>query len=260
MIRIAVTAANGRMGQTVLRRLLQDKSGAFMLAAAQARAVHHATLFPMLPADCRVADSLDEAIDNTDVDVVIDFSLPEFSLQVADACTRAGHALVCGTTGFSPREQERLMSAAETIPLLHARNMSVGVNLLLHEAAEIAARLPQATRVLIKDIHHQHKRDAPSGTALALAEAIATAKGGSLRDFTRLEAPENADNLIRFHSIREGETIGEHEVIFEYGAEQIMLRHRADSRDVFADGALMAARWLASQKPGFYSMKQVLGL
>lgn len=178
-------------------------------------------------------------------DVVIDFSTPERLRAVAEHCASAGRALVSGTTGLDPATQDALNEAARQVPVVHAANMSIGINLLLYLVENTANKLPDEWRVHIEETHHQHKRDAPSGTALALGAVVERLRGPATVDYT---------------SHREGEAIGQHEVRFESAGERLLLGHEALDRGIFATGALRAAHWVVQQPPGLYGMAGVLGL
>jgi len=197
-------------------------------------------------------------------DVVIDFSTPEASLAHARAAATAQKALVIGTTGFDPAAHEALGEAARHAPILWAPNMSLGVNLMLGIAAQMAQRLGDDYDIEILEMHHRHKVDAPSGTALALGKAVAAGRDIDLgthsqRSRDGITGPRRRGD-IGFATLRGGDNAGEHRVIFATEGEQLELMHRATDRRVFARGAVKAAQWLAGKKPGLYGMKDVLGL
>jgi len=192
-------------------------------------------------------------------EVVIDFSLASATAALLSAAQRHQKPLVLATTGQDPRTQQAIRATAQKVPLVWAANTSLGVTLLAQLVAQAAAALDWDIEVL--ELHHRHKRDAPSGTARLLGEAAAEARGWSLpavektvRDGLRGE-PE-----IGFASLRGGDAAGEHQVTFLSNGERIELSHRATHRDIFARGALVAASWLAGQPPGLYGMAQVLGM
>jgi len=192
--------------------------------------------------------------------VLVDFTTPEATLEGARAAAELGKAAVIGTTGLSEAHLAELRSLAERAPILYGRNMSVGVNTVL-------AILPTLVRALegydveITEAHHRHKRDAPSGTALAIAEAISEALGRRLDELAVYGRagirPRRADE-IGIHALRGGGNAGEHTILFADEGEQIQLVHRAYSRRTFALGALRAARWVGGRPPGFYGMPDVL--
>lgn len=178
-------------------------------------------------------------------DVVIDFSTPERLRAVAEACAAVGRPLVSGTTGLDAEVQAALHTAAQRIPIVYAANMSIGINLLLYLVENTADKLPHSWHVHIEETHHRHKRDAPSGTALALGSAVERLRGAGTVEYT---------------SHREGEAVGQHEVRFESAGERIVLGHEALDRGIFATGALRAAHWVVRKPPGLYGMAGVLGL
>lgn len=178
-------------------------------------------------------------------DVVIDFSTPERLFVIARHCAAVGRPLVSGTTGLDAAAQEAVHSAARNIPIVHAANMSIGINFLQYLIENTVQKLPDNWRVSIEETHHQHKRDAPSGTALALGAVVERLRGPGTVDYT---------------SHREGEVIGRHEVCFGSTGERLVLGHEALDRGIFATGALRAAHWVVRQPPGLYGMAGVLGL
>lgn len=197
-------------------------------------------------------------------DVVIDFSSPAGALALIDHCVKNRIALVIGTTGLGSVDHAAIDQAAKSIPILQAANMSLGVNLLIALVGKVAAQLGDDYDIEIVESHHRFKKDAPSGTALALAQAICDATGKSMRD--DLVHGRHGDNATRrrgsigMHALRQGDVVGRHTVTYTTLGEEIQLTHNASTRDVFARGALRAAAWLAMQKPARYSMPDVLGL
>lgn len=205
------------------------------------------------PENLQAADwfaSLEDFRQSTDL--LIDFTLPGGTRIAADWCARNGVALLSGTTGLVDEDIKALKTAAQTVPVLWAPNLSFGVALMASMVRQAAAALGTSANITINDIHHKHKVDAPSGTALALAAAVMEG---------RPERIENTDEgELTFSSLREGEVIGEHTVSFEMPDEVIEITHKALERGVFAKGALMAGEWLVGQKPGYYSTSDWLGL
>ena len=211
--------------------------------------------------DLRISDDL--AALGT-VDVLIDFTRPAGTLAHLDACQRAGVAMVIGTTGFSDDEKKRIEEASRRIPVVFAPNMSVGVNVTLR-LLEIAARtLAEGYDIEILEMHHRHKVDAPSGTALKMGEVIAAATGRRLDDcavYGREGVTGERDpSTIGFAVLRGGDCVGEHTVVFAGIGERVEITHRATSRNNFAAGALRAARYVAGRAPGLYGMPDVLAL
>ncbi len=197
-------------------------------------------------------------------DVIIDFTSPDATVRHARLAEEHGVALVVGTTGLRPADFEVLNAAARSTPVVQAANMSVGVNLLLGLTQQVASILADAYDIEIVEMHHRHKVDAPSGTALALGRAAADGRGVDL-DATAQRVRDGIIGARRqgdigFATLRGGDVVGEHTVIFAGDGERIELSHKATSRAVFAHGAVRAALWTEGQPPGLYSMRQVLGL
>lgn len=199
-----------------------------------------------------------------EADVVIDFTLPDVTVAHARIAAACGTAFVAGTTGLTPAQEAALAEAAESISLVYAPNMSLGVNLLFDLVKKVAASLDDSFDIEIVEMHHKRKIDAPSGTALGLGKAAAAGRGVSLDEKGVLSregitGPREAGQ-IGFATLRGGDVVGEHTVIFAGPNERIELTHKAASRDIFAAGAVRAAIWAAGRKPGLYSMANVLGL
>ena len=196
--------------------------------------------------------------------VVIDFSHASVFVSVAAHCAANGMALVSGTTGVGPETaEEALTKAAARIPVLHAMNMSVGVNVVLKVAAQLAKTLGEDYDIEIVEAHHHHKKDAPSGTAYAIADAITAATGRTRADLVHGREGDcgaRRKGEIGMHSMRMGDVVGDHMAYFVGGGERIQLGHVAHNREIFARGALRAAAWMARQMPGRYTMADVLGL
>lgn len=194
--------------------------------------------------------SLDEC--ETRVDLLIDFTLPGGTADAAGWCAAKGVALVSGTTGLTSKDFKALEGAARTVPVLWAPNLSHGVALMTALVRQASSAMEASADILISDIHHRHKLDAPSGTALALAAAVKKGRSAHGREDKELEPV--------FSSVREGEVVGEHTVSFTTNDEVIEITHKAIERDVFAKGALKAGQWLVKQEPGYYSTDDWLGL
>lgn len=211
-----------------------------------------------------VAITSDLAAGLATADTLIDFTTPEATTEAVAACQKAKRPLVTGTTGLTTAQQAKLKQAATTIPVLWASNFSLSVNLLFALAEQAATTLgsDEDIDIEILELHHKHKVDAPSGTALQLGERVAKALGHDLAEtavFARAgtQAPRKAGS-IGFASLRAGDAIGEHSIIFAMAGERLELTHRSSSRMAFAKGAVHAALWLASQKPGLYDLQNVL--
>ena len=179
-------------------------------------------------------------------DVVIDFSLPDGSMQVVDAVLAYARPLVCGVSGLDDAQMARIDEAAAAIPVVYDRNMSLGIAVLARSVRDAAASLGMDFDVEIAEVHHVHKKDAPSGTALKLGEIVAAARG------------EQGAGSVRFQSERRGEVPGDHEVVMSSPTERLSFAHSVTTRQVFADGAIRAARWIVGQAPGRYGMGDVL--
>ena len=179
-------------------------------------------------------------------DVVIDFSLPEGTMHVLDAAAAHGKPVVCGVSGLSAAQMAHLGQVAKLVPVVYDRNMSLGVAVLEHSVREAAKTLGREFDIEISEVHHVHKKDAPSGTALKLGEAAAAARG------------ERGTGSVQFKSERRGEVPGDHEVVMRSGTETLTFAHSVTTRQVFADGAIRAARWIAGKAPGLYQMRDVL--
>jgi 4-hydroxy-tetrahydrodipicolinate reductase len=260
---LVISGAAGRMGRRILAMAVQSQN--FTIAAAVDRKDH-----PDLGRDAGVLagiEAINVPLSSTlpkGADVMIDFSSPDVAEAHIQHCVENQWGLVLGTTGLTPVHMEKAALAAHTIPILTATNMSVGMNLLFSIIGKVAAALGEDYDIEIVEHHHKHKKDAPSGTALTLASKIATATGRAYPD-SLVHGRCGKDVLrqagtIGMHAVRAGDIVGYHEVIFSTTGETVTISHNAHSRDVFVGGAIRAAKWLMSQKPGLYSMQDVLGL
>ena len=209
-----------------------------------------------------ICGSLAEAL--ADADVLIDFTFPEVTLANARVCAELGKQLVVGSTGFTPAQREELLSYTDRVPLVFAPNMSVGVNVCFKILKEIAQTLGDGFDVEIVELHHNKKKDSPSGTAVRMGEIVADALG---RDYNQVAnyhregmCGERTREEIGMQTVRGGDIVGEHTVYFVGMGERIELTHRAMSRDMFARGAVRAAGWIGDKEPGHYDMQKVLGL
>ncbi len=262
MMKIAIAGCTGRMGRMLVEATLAHKDVKLVAVSAvehdmqQARALlalHH-TQNVMLTSDT------DELL--KDADAVIDFTSPEYSLNIAKHAVEHGVVHICGTTGFSTSQIEQLKSYAEKTKIVHAANFSIGVNMLLKTAKEMAALLDDSYDVEITEMHHRYKKDAPSGTALALGEAVAEGRGvalGEAADRARDGITgERKQGAIGFHALRGGDVIGDHTVLFAALGERIEITHKASDRTIYAKGAIRAALWAKARDAGYYSMQDVL--
>jgi 4-hydroxy-tetrahydrodipicolinate reductase len=269
--RIAVIGAGGKMGRAIVRAALDEKAAGAVLFAAVERAGS-----PELGQDAGAlagagqtgvavrAELPGKSASTSPRDVWIDFSSPATSVTNAQAAAAAGAALVVGTTGIGPAEKAAIAACAQNAPIVLSPNMSVGVNVLLQLVADAARLLGPAYDLEIVETHHRGKRDAPSGTALRLAEALAEATGRTLEKDARYERHGDigprTPNEIGVQTLRGGDVVGDHTVFFLGLGDRIEITHRASSRETFARGAVRAALWLASKPAGLYDMRDVLGL
>ncbi len=264
---VGVLGCAGRMGRAILAEVLASEGDA--LAGGIEAAGHPAVgqdLGALAGAEpIGLAVQTDAAGLIAAADVVIEFSTPEASVRHAEIAGAHGTAHVIGTTGLSEAEATALRRAAERAPVVWAANMSLGVNLLLGLTRQVARALgPEAFDIEILEMHHRHKVDAPSGTALALGEAAARGRGVSLervaaRGRDGLTGPR-ASGAIGFAVLRGGDVVGDHVVTFAGAGERLELAHRATDRRIYARGALHAARWAVGKPPGLYGMADVLRL
>lgn len=263
MLSIGVHGATGRMGTRIIQ--LIQAAPDLKLGAALDRVEHPqmgqdaGALAGVGPIGVPVASALDPA---TALDALIDFSLPAGTLALLPACVAAKVPLVIGTTGFGPDQRKQIEAAARLVPVLLSPNMSRAVNLLFRLAAEAARALGDAADVEIVERHHHFKKDAPSGTALRLAEVVGQAIGSGPDRYVHGrhgQVGERPRGEIGLHALRTGDNPGEHTVVFGLMGECLELSHRALNRDGFARGALDAARFLAGKPPGLYTMSDLLG-
>ena len=263
-LRVAVTGASGRMGQAVARAVSAEPETelACLVARPGSRLVGSSAASIVGDENCPI--SVSDVLDLEAVDVVIDFTLPESSLLNARACAEAGVPVVIGTTGFSEAEQADLELSLTSVARCQAANFSTGVN-LAYRLLSLAAQVMGAdSDIEIHEAHHKHKIDAPSGTALAMGQAVAGAMGQSLSDVAQYdrsaERQVRAPGSIGFSVTRAGEIVGEHTVLFAAEGERLEITHKAGSRDAFAIGAVRAAKFIANKPAGAYTMSDVLGL
>jgi 4-hydroxy-tetrahydrodipicolinate reductase len=269
MIRAIITGVAGRMG-SLLVRAVRDSDGFQLVGATEQPGSASVGLDAGLAAglgmlEVPVCDNLGKALQLANgADVVIDFTHYKASVAHAEVCAEQKVSLVVGSTGFTPEARDRIAKCAKDIPIVMSPNMSVGVNLMIRVAGELAKVLGSNYDVEILDLHHRQKVDAPSGTALRLAEVVADTLGRDrAKDVVTSRTGavgERPRRQIGVQSLRGGDAVGEHTVYFLGAGERLELTHRATSRDGFATGAVRAARWLSGRPPGLYSMQDVLGL
>lgn len=252
-MRIGIAGCTGRMGSLLVEEICAASSFCVLSGGTARDAADTPLSFPRFgSAEDLFASS----------DVVIDFTVPEASLHHARIAARTGKPLVIGTTGFSETEREEIVAYSRNAPVLLTPNASLGVNVMLDMVRKAAATLGPDFAVEILEAHHDQKRDAPSGTALALGRAAAQGRGLDLAAHA-VHSRHGRGNLrksdeIGFSVIRGGDIVGEHTVYFIGRGERIEITHRAVDRRIFAKGALQAAKWLAQQQPGFYTMADFL--
>jgi 4-hydroxy-tetrahydrodipicolinate reductase len=268
MINVAIAGAGGRMGARIINIL--SASEGIRLSTALERKGHplvgqDAFSLAGIPGNktpALITDDLTAAL--TAADVLIDFTIPEATLGHIKACAELGKAVVVGTTGFSKEQHVAIDACARRIPCLLSPNMSIGVNLCFKILAEIAKTIGNDYDMEIVEAHHRLKKDAPSGTALKMAQVIAKAVDRNLDEVgvyaRKGMIGERAKKEIGIQTLRGGDIVGDHTVMFAGTGERIELTHRATSRDTFAAGAVRAAKWIVGKKPGLYDMQDVLGL
>jgi 4-hydroxy-tetrahydrodipicolinate reductase len=264
-LRIAVAGSSGRMGRMLIEGILarQDLALAGALDAQGSEAVgQDAAAFLGRPCGVTVTNDLSAGL--ADADVLIDFTRPDGTMQHLAACQRSAVRLVIGTTGFSEAQKSDIRAAASAVPIVMAPNMSVGVNVMFELLEQAARALSAGYDIEIIEAHHRHKVDAPSGTALAMGERIAAALGRSLADcavYGREGVTGERDpSTIGFATVRGGDIVGDHTALFAGIGERIEITHKSSSRATYVQGSLRAARFLATQPPGLYGMRDVLGL
>ena len=259
-MRVAVIGAAGRMGKVLIEAV--DGTEGLELGAAVVEPGSS-----LIGADAGEMTSIGKTgvkMAGSLAEVLIDFTFPDLTLENAEFCKTNGKMIVIGTTGLTDAEKEQLAVAAEKAPVVFAPNMSVGVNVTLNLLRTAAAALGDDYDVEIIEAHHRHKKDAPSGTALRMGEVVADALGRDLKEcavygregFTG----ERTRKEIGFETIRAGDVVGDHTVLFATEGERIEITHKASSRMTFAKGAMRAALWLEGKPAGLYDMQDVLGL
>ena len=252
-INLAITGCMGRMGRQLIRSSKVDKN-------IKLTALTENRVFKKKISGIKISLNDEKAFKN--VDLIIDFTVPKCTFEILKIASKLKKRVVIGTTGFTQKEENLIKKFAKKIPILKAGNMSLGVNLLMY-LTEIASKsLNDNYLSKIFEVHHKHKKDYPSGTALMLGKGIADGKSKNLYNLigkkflNRKSFPYG--KKINFNSIRKGEIVGEHEVKFSSGKEIITLNHEAFDRALYSDGALTAAKWLMRKKPGLYSMRDLL--
>ncbi|MFN3966249.1 MAG: 4-hydroxy-tetrahydrodipicolinate reductase [Endomicrobiia bacterium] len=257
MVKIIISGICGKMGSRILALAQQDKE---IEIVAGLEAKNHQMIGKKIqPSNIIVESELEKVIDKSDV--LIEFTNPQATIEHIKILETFKKACVIGTTGLSEEQVSQIKNASKKIPIVFSPNMSIGVNLLFKLASEVA-KILQNYDVEIVELHHNKKKDAPSGTALKLAEKIKIARQKKLKEvFSRAgeTGPRKPDEIGIF-AVRAGDIVGEHTVIFAGTGERLELIHKAHSRDTFASGALTAAKWIVNRQPGLYDMTDVLGL
>lgn len=266
MRRIAVIGAAGRMGKTLIEAI-QQAEGASLTAAIERPqssliGADAGELAGVGKLGVNVVGDLNQVLG--DFDVLIDFTHPTSTLVNLDICRAAGKAMVIGTTGFSDAEKQQIADAAQQVPVVFAPNFSVGVNLTL-KLLDMAARvMGDEADIEIIEAHHRHKVDAPSGTALRMGEVVADALGRNLQEVAVYgregQTGARDRNTIGFATVRAGDVVGDHTVLFATEGERVEITHKASSRMTFAKGAVRSAIWLGERASGLYDMQDVLAL
>lgn len=262
MIRIVISGVMGKMGSSIVRVL--DKEPDIQLIAGIERRGH-----PLIGKDIRetlgmgkapIVDSLEDVIEKADC--MVEFTDPEATLAHLKTASSAGTSCVVGTTGFTKSQMREIEKLTSTIPCVVSPNMSRGVNLMFKLVREISALMDDYDCEIV-EAHHREKKDSPSGTALRLGEIISEAKGKKLSElakYGRMGFQIRTGEEIGIHSIRAGEILGQHTVLWAGGGEKIIVSHEIHSRGAFAHGTMMAIKWVANKVPGLYTMRDVLGL
>ena len=252
-INLAITGCMGRMGQQLIKSIKTDKSTKLV-------GLTENILIKREIGGIKPQLNNDNVFKKTDV--IIDFTVPKCTFEVLKIASKLKKRVVIGTTGFTKTEEDKIKKISKKIPILKAGNMSLGINLLMYLTEITSRALGEKYLSKVFEVHHKHKKDFPSGTALMLGKGIAVGKN---KDFYKLLGKKFLNKKmfpyskkINFNSIRKGEIIGEHEVMFSSGKEIITLNHEAFDRALYSEGAITAAKWLKSKKPGLYSMRDVL--
>lgn len=266
MTRVAIVGAAGRMGRNLIQAVYdaEDKELGAAIERPDSSLVGSdaGELAGVGKLGVNLVDSLEQVLD--DFDVLIDFTAPVATMKHVDICRNAGKSMVIGTTGLSEEEKTKLKEAAADIGIMFAPNMSVGVNLCF-KLLDMAARvLGDDVDIEVIEAHHRHKVDAPSGTALRMGEVVADALGRDLSEcavYGREGITGERDRkTIGFETIRAGDVVGDHTVLFAAMGERVEITHKASSRMTFANGAVRAAGWIMDKGKGLYDMQDVLGL
>ena len=252
-INLSVTGCMGRMGQQLIKSSKNNKK--FKLVSLTENKIINKKISGVKPGLNNI-----ESFKNTNV--IIDFTVPKCTLEILKIATKLKKRVVIGTTGFSKKDENLIKKFSKKIPILKAGNMSLGVNLLMYLTEITSKSLGSNFLSKVYEVHHKHKIDYPSGTALMLGKGIATGKNKNLNNIIGKKYLNKKSfpysKRINFNSIRKGEVIGEHEVRFSSGKEIVKLNHESFDRALYSEGALTAAMWLMNKRPGLYSMRDLL--
>jgi 4-hydroxy-tetrahydrodipicolinate reductase len=252
-INLAITGCLGRMGQQLIKSSKSNNN--FKIVA-----LTESKTFNKKISGIKLDINTNEAFKKADV--IIDFTIPKCTLEILKIASKLKKRIVIGTTGFTQNEERTIKKYAKKIPILKAGNMSLGVNLLMYLTEIVSGSLGDNYLSKVLEVHHKHKKDHPSGTALMLGNGIANGKNKNLYNLIGKKFLNKKSfpfgKKINFNSIRKGEVIGEHEVSFSSGKEIIKLNHEAFDRALYSDGALSAAKWLSNKRAGLYSMRDLL--
>ena len=252
-INLAITGCLGRMGQQLIKSSKSNNN--FKIVALTESKIINKKISG-IKLDINTNEALKKA------DVIIDFTIPKCTLEILKIASKLKKRIVIGTTGFTQNEERTIKKYAKKIPILKAGNMSLGVNLLIYLTEIVSGSLGDNYLSKVLEVHHKHKKDHPSGTALMLGNGIANGKNKNLYNLIGKKFLNKKSfpfgKKINFNSIRKGEVIGEHEVSFSSGKEIIKLNHEAFDRTLYSDGALSAAKWLSNKRAGLYSMRDLL--
>ncbi len=252
-INLAITGCMGRMGRQIIKSIKNDKN-LKLVSLTESKKINKKIN------NIKINLNTEEAFRNANI--IIDFTIPKCTFQVLKIASKLKKKVVIGTTGFTKKEEELIKKYSKKIPILKAGNMSIGINLLMYLTEIASNSLGKNFLSKVFEVHHKHKKDYPSGTALMLGKGIALGKN---KNFYKLIGKKYLNkktfpygNKINFNSLRKGEIIGEHEVKFSSGKEIITLNHEAFDRALYSEGALSAAKWLINKKPGLYSMRDLM--
>lgn len=266
LIKVVITGAAGRMGQMLIRQVLSDKSlkliGVTEKQGHSKIGVDIGDILKIKKCNIKISDDIIPLFAKTDA--VIDFSLPCATIEHVKYAAQARIIHVIGTTGFNSSQMKKIQMASQHATIVKSGNMSIGVNVLEKIVSDVSRALSNTFSVQIDEVHHKHKIDAPSGTALMLGQSVAKSKKKKLESIQKISKLNTkgkvSNNKIVFSSFRKGNIVGKHDVIFSSKDEIIQLSHKALNRNIFSLGAIQAVKWGLNQKPGLYSMANVLSL